>query len=422
MTETHVFSPTLTNELRLAYTRYRYEAPLDPANPLGRTLPQIVIQGINTTTSSPYGIQSAFPQGRVYNNYALQDTISWIRGRHTIRFGVDLTRQLARQASPFNERGILGYAASTGYSGLANYADDFGGSGGSIQRVFGNANYYPSLFRQAYFVQDRWRVSPALTLSLGVRYENFGTPMNVIPTPAFAGIFNTDPNTFANPFAEPDEVEPDNNNFSPSVGIAYSPRSLGDSPGACSAIAGRRSELATDRVRQLLQQHHLERECLEPNNVAALVNSQVSAALPRGLRSLSTLFPESAPAVTPALSQSGVISNLRNPYYQRWSFTIQREVATGWVVDLGYVGSKGTKLFVNERLNPQVPAGVRGPVPAGFNNRWPLSPRLDPLSGNRLIRTNGGDSNYHSGQLEIRRRYANGFSARSSLDLEQSNR
>jgi hypothetical protein len=84
-------------------------------------------------------------------------------------------------------------------------------------------------------------------------------------------------------------------------------------------------------------------------------------------------------------------------------------VATGWVVDLGYVGSKGTKLFVNERLNPQVPAGVRGPVPAGFNNRWPLSPRLDPLSGNRLIRTNGGDSNYHSGQLEIRRRYANGF-------------
>jgi hypothetical protein len=410
ITETHVFSPTVTNELRLAFTRYNFDAPLDPENPIARTLPQIVIQGINTTTVSPYGIQATFPQGRIYNNYVLQDTVSWTRGKHTVRFGVDLTRQRARQAAPFNERGTLTYAASTGYTGLANYVDDFGGSAGSVTRVFGNPFYYPSLFRQAYFVQDRWRVGPSLTLSLGLRYENFGTPMNVIPTPAFAGIFNTDPATFYNPFAEANEVEPDNNNFSPAVGMAYAPsftegilgRLLGDRKTSFRTGYGIGYDSFFNNITS-------NASAAAPNNLAALVNSQVNASQPRGLSSLSTLFPTSPPAPTPALSQTGIIRNLRNPYYQRWSFTIQRELANQWVIDIGYVGSKGTRLFVNERLNPQVPTGLRGAVPAGFDNRWTVSPRLDPLSGNRLIRTNGGDSNYHSGQFEVKRRWANGL-------------
>src|SRR6185369_14934401 len=124
-----------------------------PANPLGKTLPQIAIAGINTTASSLYGIRSTFPQGRTFNNYVLQDTVSIVHGTHSIRAGIDLMDQRARQAAPFNDRG-------TSFSGLANFLDDFGGTG-SATRTFGTPFYYPSLFRQAYFAQDRWRATDA---------------------------------------------------------------------------------------------------------------------------------------------------------------------------------------------------------------------------------------------------------------------
>ena len=224
VTETHVFSPTFTNELRLNYMRFDLDYPLDPANPLGKTSPVLAIAGINTTTQFPYGVTSTFPQGRLFNNYTIQDTMSVVKGTHTLRFGLDLMNQRARQAAPFNERGSLTYQISTGYSGLANFVDDFGGNNGTAIRAFGNPFYYPSLYRQAYFLQDRWRASQSLTLSLGVRYEYFGTPMNVIPAPAFPGLFNIDPNTFTGPFGQPNKVQADKNNFSPMVGIAYTPR------------------------------------------------------------------------------------------------------------------------------------------------------------------------------------------------------
>jgi hypothetical protein len=109
-------------------------------------------------------------------------------------------------------------------------------------------------------------------------------------------------------------------------------------------------------------------------------------------------------------SQTLVVPELVNPYYQRWSFGFQRELQNNWMIDVSYVGSKGTKLFINEDLNPVVPAALRvipvtdPPIPA---NR--LSTRLDALQGSRLIRTNGGNSNYHSGQINATRRFSNGF-------------
>ena len=82
-----------------------------------------------------------------------------MHGKHSFRAGTSLLDQRSKQAAPFNGRGVLMYNSSPGYTGLANFLDDFGGSGGAAGRDFGTQNYYPVLFRQAYFAQDRWRVS-----------------------------------------------------------------------------------------------------------------------------------------------------------------------------------------------------------------------------------------------------------------------
>ncbi|MGH9843678.1 MAG: TonB-dependent receptor domain-containing protein, partial [Blastocatellia bacterium] len=226
ISETHVFTPSLTNELRLSYNRIALAFPLNPPSDLGLTLPNITIAGASNVTGSAYniGIQTNLPQGRIANNYVIQDTMTYIRGSHTFRGGFDLLQQRSRQFAPINERGSLIYnVTGAAFTGLANYVDDFSGSGGSANRDFGSPRYYPELFRQAYFLQDRWRASEALTLTLGVRYENFGNPANSVRTSAFTGLFNVDPVTLQGPYTQPSKAKADNNNWAPTLGIAYSP-------------------------------------------------------------------------------------------------------------------------------------------------------------------------------------------------------
>lgn len=417
VTETHVFSPGLTNELRLAYMRFNLDYPLDPVNPLGKTSPLLAIAGLNTTTSFPYGVTANFPQGRIFNNYTIQNTTSYVRGTHTLRFGLDVMNQRARQAAPFNERGILDYRASTGavnYSGLANFVDDFGGANGNAQRAFGNPFYYPSLYRQAYFFQDRWRATPSLTLSAGLRYEYFGTPMNVIPAPAFTGLYNIDPVTFTGPFGQPNKVSDDKNNFSPMVGIAYAPTFasgplqwlFGEHKTSFRAGYGLGYDSYFNNITS-------NASASAPNNLSVTNTSTASASVLRGISNWSSQLPLIAPAATPLLAQTGVWQNLVNPYYQRWSFTIQRELAQNWLLDLGYVGSKGTKLFATEQLNPLVPTSLRAAIPSSVPASRTQG-RLDPLQGSRQIRTNGASSNYNSFQAEVKRRFSNGFQFSSS--------
>ena len=411
---THVFSPSMTNELRLSFTRFVLDVPLDPANALGKNLPQIAIASINTLSNSVYGIRSTFPQGRTFNNYVLQDTVSIVRGTHSIRAGIDLMDQRARQAAPFNDRGTLSYGNSspsggTSFSGLANFLDDFGGTG-SATRTFGTPFYYPSLFRQAYFAQDRWRATDAITLTLGMRYEYFGTPMNVIKTPAYIGIFNVDPVTLQSPFTLPNKVNPDKNNFSPVAGLVYAPaggsgilgRLLGEKKTALRVGFG----MGYDSFFNNITSNSV---AAAPNAVASSETSQATTATPRGSGNFSALIPKVAPAISPLLSQSGIDQNLRNPYYMRWSAGIQRELAGNLLLDLSYVGSRGIRLFAQEDLNPLVPADLQVPVPSTVPATAKM-PRLDQLSGQRSIRTNGGSSIYHSGQAELKRRFRSGLS------------
>jgi outer membrane receptor protein involved in Fe transport len=425
ISETHVFNPTLTNELRLSYNRIKYLFPVqDPSGP-GATTPTRTV----TSISLP-GVASNIPQGRTANNYVIQDTVSKLMGNHTFRGGVDYLRQISTQLAPNNQRGSLTYAASTGYTSFANFVDDFGGNNGSAARDFGEPVYFPSLHRIALFFQDRWKVTPDLTLTLGVRYENFGTPFNTLRTPAFTGLFNVNPETRTGPFSEPNKVQSDNNNFAPTIGVAYSPSFTG---GFLGAFFGEKRSVIRAGYQigydSFFNNIASNAAASSPNVIQTTTPSQVTAASPRGLANFSSRFPTTAAAVTPLSPQTLITPDLVNPYYQRWSLGIQRELPLDLVMDLSYVGSSGSKLYINEDLNPLVRAELRSPIPAGYPNctpgtnvttaqatprfpagtLCPLSGRLDNLQGGRTVRTNGGHSSYHSGQLEVRRRFANNF-------------
>jgi hypothetical protein len=429
--ETHVFSPTLTNETHLAYNRIKYLFPISDPNGPGATTPTRTV----TSISLP-GVASNLPQGRTANNYVIQDTVTWLRGNHTWRAGGDYLRQISTQLAPNNQRGSLTYASSTGYTSFANFVDNFGGSAGSANRDFGAPVYFPSLHRIALFLQDRWKVSASMTLTLGVRYENFGTSFNTLRTPAFTGLFNVDPLTRSGPFNQPNEVKPDKNNFAPTFGIAWSPSFasgfLGKVFGEKKSVIRAGYQIGYDTFFNNITSNAA---ASSPNIVQATTPSVVSTSSPRGLGNFSSQFPTVAPPISPLTGQTLIDPNLVNPYYQRWSFGIQREMPLSLIVDISYVGSSGSKLYINEDANPSfVNPALRGPIPAGYPNctpgtnvtagqattqfpagtLCPLSGRMDNLQGGRTVRTNGGHSSYHSGQVEVRRRFQNNFTISGS--------
>ncbi len=414
VTETHTFSAATTNEFRPSFNRANMDYPLDPANPLGKTMARYTIGGGITSI----GVANTFPQGRLTNNYSLQDTVSHVRGSHSLRFGMSVNQQRSRQLAPGRERGEAVFGSAPGYSNFANFADDFGGHGGAVSRDFGGLSYYPDFTRQSYFAQDRWRATRDLTLTLGVRYEYFGTPMNSVPTPAWSGLFTIDPVTLDGPYRLPNKVRADKNNWAPAVGIAWSP-STGE--GLVGRLLGNKRGVV--RAGYMIGYDSFFNNIT--SNAKATTPNILSTTRPssaadgeRGIANWSGHLPTQAREPSPLDGQTLVPGDMVNPYLQRWSVGMQRELPANLLLDISYVGSKGTRLYVNEDLNPVVPENMRvvpsrwaswSEIPAAYR-----STRFDPLQGSRLTRTNGGDSNYHALQIEADRRFSRGLHFKAS--------
>ena len=380
--DTYVISSRWTNEFRFNYGRIGVNFPLLARDSFHATLPNY--SGLGVTGM---GGATNFPQFKFANNWQYQDTMSIVRGTHTFRFGLDYLRQLARHHPPFNERGSFVYAGSTGVTAFSNFLDDFGGSGGSLNRQFGTSIFHPNLFRQSYFFQDSWKTTQNLTLNLGLRYENFGMPVNTFTVAAFT---DYDPVNFA----APHKVPGDNNNFAPSVGFAWNPKGsnlLDRMMGGSKMVWRGGFQVSYDTWFNNLLSNIAGSS---PNTLGGTIQSTTSASAPRGLASFSAQFAGIQP--TPPTAQSAqrnlFLLPFRNPYTDRWSLGFERELPYGMIWDTSYVGSVSHKLFRSIDMNPIVdPATGR---------------RFQPQVGIRTVRATSANSNYESFQLDLKRRFS----------------
>jgi hypothetical protein len=271
---TFTFSPTVVNSFLAGYAR-NGQPSLAPVN---KTTPAQIGFTANFVANPTYagppfiflddrGIRlgNTFqgPQARVTSNYQLQDSLSWARGDHRFKFGVDGTQYRGDQLFLFINQAIIGYGSAEEANSTGNDLADLiiGNSPGYIQ--FGSNGERD--FRQwggAVFAQDTWRVTDQLTLSLGLRYEYVGpltdTQNRVAyyrPTAAARGIASTllstgqlkdsngraitvptglrapigllypgDPDPDLGGLVPDGGVNRDLNNFAPRFGFAYSPR------------------------------------------------------------------------------------------------------------------------------------------------------------------------------------------------------
>ena len=386
--DSYTFGPNYTNEFRFSYGRPdgRYNYPAPDSVPLAQTLPRISIVNISTP-----GLQSQNTQFHYGNNFLFQETQTKLSGRHAFRYGVEFLRQQITQSRGANDLGTVSFTNAVGYSAFANFLDDFSGPSATNNRVFGAPVLYPNQFRQSYFFQDNWKLTPTLALTLGLRYENFGQVANVLTYPAFAGFD-------AAQFLVRHEVNGDNKNFGPAFGVAWSPsrRSgwMGKLFGDGKTVWRGGYQISYDAA--FTQEIFLGPATTTPN---AISTNTPAPNTGRGLPNWFEQLPVAAAAPRLLDNQIAIDKDLRNPYTERWSFGFQRQLPQKVLLDVSYVGSESHKLTTKADFNPRLLNGLR----------------LYPDFGTRDIRTSQGNSAYHSMQGRLDRRFASGFQLAASF-------
>jgi hypothetical protein len=399
---TYVLRSNLVNEFRFGFVRANIGYFLPSQTSLGATTPDIGISG-----TSNLALSSTFPQGRISNNFQYQDTVTFTKGKHAIRGGVEFLRQLAVQVAPFNGRGSVSYATSasnafTGgaISGLANFIDNFAGSNGGPSIVFGSGKYRPNLFTWTFYAQDTYKATPNLTVTYGLRYENFGQPANGFKYPAFVGFGDNDISSTA-------KVNTDNNNFGPSLGFSYNPHWSDHGIGNGSTVIRGGYQVTYDTFFNNLLSNIAG---ASPNALANTpIVSSSTATTPRGASNASAILPTLVPvALNPySVQQSVYPKGIRNPYYHHFSLGIQQQLPSKIVLDVAYVGSLGRQLLYTNPLNPALPNPTFTGTAQQTTPYGTQTLRLHPNRGLIQLRDSGLTSNYHSLQVQVRRRAIN---------------
>lgn len=396
--DTYLISNTWTNEFRFSYERFNYFFPLADTKGIGSTLPEI-----STGTFTNLGVSATFPQGRIANSYQYGDSMSLVRGKHTMRFGGEILRQLASQVAPFNGRGQLSYFQSSPNTfvpatiqAFANFIDNYSGpTGNGFANIsFGSGQYRPNLFTWTLYFQDAWKVTPDLTINAGLRYENFGQPANIFKYPAFTGLADSDAGNTA-------KVNQDNNNFGPSIGISWNPHFqnelLKSLTGDGKTVIRTGFQTSYDTFYNNLLSNMAAGSPNALTNV--LVPGVSTAATPRGVANASNVLATAVPTpITPATTYTSIFDkNIRNPYTDRYSLGVQREVPGDMLIDLSYVGGVSRQLFYTNQVNPTLPNATNTGTGA----------RLSPTRGIIQVRDSGATANYNSMQLSVKRGFKN---------------
>jgi hypothetical protein len=386
---THVFSASLLNELRLAWSRIGFSFDLRPetyANPLA------LAPAISITNITGYGIPAGtVPQGRFQNTYQLQEALSWTRGSHSLKFGFDIEDQRIKDGIPFNYYGSISYTDSktssptTNYTALGNYVDDFGGTAtnGAAGIQFGNPTARPEIWVQSYYAQDTWKVLPALTLEYGLRYEYNGAPLNYLPNPGFNS---------SNPTAFPGGVPQisDKTNIAPRLGINYS---LNNKTVLSAGFGIFYDHVFTNIIDNI--------QGSSPNAASKTIYTSTSGRGTAAWSNILNTITNKNPL--PGDTSNVASQHLLDPLTYQYNLRLQRQLPSDFAVSAAYVGNRTLHDYATTEFNPFIAGG----------------PRLYPSRGRIIREDNTADSNYNSGQFEIERRGKGGLTLRASYTFSK---
>jgi hypothetical protein len=330
ISDTYVFSPKTVNEARFGYGRFNlFFGPRDES--LQTSGPQFLFNG---TTISTVGLSPSFVQGRIFNNFQFQDTLTHTVGNHTLRVGTDILMQ-RRNSSSRSIRAANWCLRQEVVSRRSVTLSIRSRASARARRRKCSAR--DSIIRTSPIKPISsttvGRIRPNLTLNLGLRYENFGAVANNAAFPAFTG--------FDAPLQTRVEQERDNNNFGPRVSFAYSPSFDSGWPGKLfgkdqTVIRGGFAVNYDVFFNNILSNIM----ATSPNALGTTVFGATVGG--RGIPNFTEASLPSTLVANPQAGQNTIPSDLKNPATYVWNFGIQRELPGHNVLDVAYVGTRGT--------------------------------------------------------------------------------
>jgi len=447
--ETHVFTPTLSNEARFGYTYGHFNQLQQninndiskslglggiPFGPLNGGLPNVSISGI-----SSFGSPTFYVSNEYQNNYQILDNVTKIVGSHSLRAGVNFQHIRFSTMQPTQSRGTYGYtglytsnrgAGNTGY-GVADFLTDYQHNA-AISNIFNTDDVRWN--RAAYF-EDNWKVTPELTLTYGLRYEYTQPYMErhdhqaaFIPSTIGVG---TGTATYYIPSSQRDVflpkkftdllasnnialvytdnrhlIEAQKTNFAPRFGLAYRVGDKGvvragyglffgglESAGYYPNLGENFPFEFDSNFNPVGNATNPGGDCLAGNcpTDGLNLNTGFSDAIANGL--INSI-------ATPSLR--GAVAKINTPYSQQFNLSFEYSLANNLVATISYVGSNARHLAVFP--DPNSPAAL---ITSGGNTN---NVRPFPGFGGAAFSAYSGGSNYNSLQGKIERRYSNGFS------------
>jgi hypothetical protein len=394
LNETHVFSPSLVNEVRLGYNRihivFAPNAALNPADfgmNIGVStaigLPQINLSDIGLNFGGPAG----FPQGRGDYVAVLSDTLSWVKGRHSLKYGGEVRRQ--------NNNNFGQTPGTLTFNTVNDFFNGLAARFTANPVPVANRMYATSI---GGFVVDQFRATSKLTLDLGIRYEWNGTPVEAMNRftafdPATSSLVRIGTSGY-------DEVYHQSlRNFQPRVGFAW------DLLGNHKTVLRGAYAVQTDQP---------------VFNLVSPLNSNPPFANPVSFAGPGTVtFADAIAAARAAgsLAPTTVARDYQNPYVQSWNFNIQQELPGDLGLMIGYFGNKGTHLRIQRNLNQFLPGTTTRPYSAVAASSA-VSPGLG--LGNIAINQSTGNSLYTALWITATKRFSHNIQFNSSYTWSKS--
>ena len=410
--EYHTFSPTLTNELRIGFNRFTQS--FDSGNfafPGLDSFPNLQLNDLNQLQIGP---DPNAPQSANQNTYQATEAMTWTKGTHTIKFGVEGRKIIAPQTFTQRVRGDYEY------NDTLTFLQD-GVPDSLAERSNGNPVYYGDQAAIYSYVNDNWRIRRNLTLNLGVRYEYTTIPytkrlQNLNQAASVPGLID-----FSSPKAP-------TNNWAPRIGFAYSPGDSGKT--SIRAGAGIAYDVLFDNLGLLSLPPQLSStiDCapvgaFNCNNPAGFLGSGGILPGPGGIATFPTIADQRA--ATSAL----VPVNQKDPKSIDWTLGVQHSFGSNIVVEVRYVGTRGIHLPAQIRLNTQsvvtptnfLPTYTSAPSQstldsatldlATLENANPIVPAYDAAGFNQNFITAyepWASSTYHGLAAQVNKKFSHG--------------
>ncbi len=349
----HVFSPMLVNEVKTGFNRsslHRWSyAPFAES---------ISVSGFTSLNNSNLLVENG-------TSFSFIDNLVITRGQHTLKVGGEIRRAHVNVSDPMFSAYSISYASLNDL--LANKIDRVGVTGGSP--VLGTRKTY-----WYGFVQDDYKVSAQLTLNLGLRYEYYGINHEVKDR---YRVFDLVECQGFCPHGTP-WYFPDRNNLDPRIGLAWAPK----------IFKGKTV------IRTGAGLYHGPGQ-IDDKNAAIDNMAQNFSLTPAEAPGLSyPITPFIALAKETGITPRSLQRDIRDLYSSEWGLSVQQEMPARFVMQVGYVGNKGSHLTSRSYINNLDPVTKKRPLTT-FG-------RMDQKDG-------WGNNTFHALQFSLHRRVATGL-------------